>query len=240
MAVSSESHAATPATVTTAVPRTVHSYAARGRMTKSQRHAVETLWPRYGVAAEAGPLDLEQTFGRHAPCCMEIGFGMGDALVAMASAHPDKNYIGVDVYPPGIGSTLRKIDAAQLRNVRLLWGDAAVLTATVIPAGSLETVYIFFPDPWPKKRHHKRRLVQPPLAHLLAGRLAPGGRLHLATDWEDYAGHMLEVLGGTPGLVNIAGADQFVPRPLERPLTKFERRGQRLGHGVWDLVFTRA
>jgi tRNA (guanine-N7-)-methyltransferase len=238
MAVSCERRAA-PTTVTTAPPRTVHSYAARGRLTKSQRRALESLWPRYGVDTEIAPLNLEEVFGRRAPRCMEIGYGMGDALVTMATANPDRDYIGVEIYPPGIGSTLKKIDAARLCNVRLLWGDATQLISTVIPAASLETVYIFFPDPWPKKRHHKRRLVQPSLAHTLAARLAPGGQLHLATDWEDYAAHMLEVLGATPGLVNSAGAGSYAERPQARPLTKFEQRGQRLGHGVWDLVFRR-
>jgi tRNA (guanine-N7-)-methyltransferase len=238
MALSSEHHPAVP--VTTAAPRTVRSYAARGRLTKGQRRAVETLWPRYGIEAGSAPLNLDEVFGRDAPRRMEIGYGMGDTLITMAAADPDRDYLGVEIYPPGIGSVLKKIEAAQLHNIRLLWGDAAQLLSTLIPAASLEAVYIYFPDPWPKKRHHKRRLVQPPLARLLAERLAPGGRLHLATDWEDYALHMLEVLGATPGLVNTAGAGGFAQRPAERPLTKFERRGQRLGHGVWDLVFTRA
>lgn len=237
MAVSSDERL--PARVT-APPRAVHSYAARGRLTKGQRRALQTLWPRYGIEAGNGPLNLHGLFGRRAPRRMEIGYGMGDALIAMAAANPDRDYLGVEIYPPGIGSTLKKIDAAQLHNIRLLWGDATQLLSSVIPAASLETVYIFFPDPWPKKRHHKRRLIQPPLAQALADRLAPGGHLHLATDWEDYALHMLEVLGATPGLVNTDGAGGFAQRPAERPLTKFERRGQRLGHGVWDLVFTRA
>ena len=239
MAVSSERRT-TPTTVTAAPPRTVHSYAARGRLTKSQRRALETLWPRYGVEADTGPLDLQELFGRHAPRRMEIGYGMGDALVAMAGANPDSDYIGVEIYPPGIGSTLKKIDAAQLHNVRLLWGDATRVISTFIPSASLETAYIFFPDPWPKKRHHKRRLVQPSLARMLAGCLEPGGQLHLATDWEDYAAHILDVLGATPGLINSAGAGCYAQRPPARPQTKFEQRGQRLGHGVWDMVFTRA
>jgi tRNA (guanine-N7-)-methyltransferase len=238
MTLSSEHHPV--ASVTTAAPRAVHSYAARGRLTKAQRRAVETLWPRYGIEAGSAPLNLDEVFGRDAPRRMEIGYGMGDALITMAAADPDRDYLGVEIYPPGIGSVLKKIDAAQLHNIRLLWGDATQILSTQIPAAALEAVYIYFPDPWPKKRHHKRRLVQPPLARLLADRLAPGGRLHLATDWEDYALHMLEVLGATPGLVNTAGAARFAQRPAERPLTKFERRGQRLGHGVWDLVFTRA
>lgn len=211
----------------------------RGRLTKGQRRALERLWPSFGVAAPRTPLDFDRLFGRRGPCRLDIGFGMGDALLDMAGACPQANYLGVELYLPGIGSALMKLEQGRLDNVRLVYGDAGRVLSEGIPAGSLETVSIFFPDPWPKKRHHKRRLVQPPFSRLIADALRPGGCLYVATDWEDYAAHMLRVLEETPGLINAAGAGRFAPRPPERPTTKFERRGRRLGHDVRDLVFTR-
>jgi tRNA (guanine-N7-)-methyltransferase len=221
-------------------PPSRHTYAARGRLTRGQRRALEHLWPRYGIDAAVDPLCLDAVFGRRAPRHLEIGFGMGDALTAMAGEHPDIDYLGLEIYAPGIGSVLRKIEAGQLGNVRVLWGDAAALLQNAIPAAALEAIYILFPDPWPKKRHHKRRLIQPEFANILAARLSPGGRVHVATDWEDYAQHILRVLESTPDLRNAAGTGRFADGTAVRPLTKFERRGRRLGHGVWDLVFTRA
>lgn len=219
-------------------PRLICTFARRsGRITRAQRSALERHWRTYGVAGEA-LLDLEALFGRSAPVALEVGFGMGDALVAMASGDPQRDFLGIDVYEPGIGATLAALARTGLTNVRLMRGDARQLIAGSLPARSLRTVMIYFPDPWPKKRHHKRRLVQPQFAGLLVSRLEPGGTLQLATDWQDYAEHMLEVLDRTDGLVNLSGHG-FSPRPANRPLTKFERRGERLGHQVWDLHFQR-
>ncbi len=215
------------------------SYVGRGRLTKGQRRALERLWPQFGITAPNQPLELDRLFGRSAPCRLDIGFGMGDGLIEMAAASPQTNYLGIELYLPGLGSTLMKLEQRQLDNVRLIYGDAWRVLSEGIPTGALEAASVFFPDPWPKKRHHKRRLVQPAFARLLADALCAGGRLYLATDWEDYAAHMLRALGETPGLVNAAGDGRFSPRPAERPATKFEARGRRLGHGEWDLVFVR-
>ena len=184
-------------------------------------------------------LNLDVTFGRRAPRFLEIGFGMGDALFAMACVNPGHDYLGVEVYEPGIGSLLRRLAAAGVANVRIIRGDASALLRQSIPDRSLAGAYLFFPDPWPKKRHHKRRIVQPSFVNLVASKLCPGGRFHLATDWEEYAQQMLAVLETEPALVNTAGAGRFHPRPSERPQTKFECRGTKLGHLVRDLVFAR-
>lgn len=220
--------------------RPIRSFVRReGRFTDAQRRAVETLLPRYGVPAGEGAIDFVALFGRNAPVHLEIGFGNGDALAAMAAAHPENSYLGIEVHRPGIGALLRRVDSLGLSNVRVIAGDAVEFLTQRIPEHSLAAVYLFFPDPWPKKRHHKRRLVQTAFAALVRSRLRPGGRWHLATDWEDYARHMLAVLSVEAGFTNAAGVGQFSPRPAERPLTRFERRGQRLGHGVWDLEFQR-
>jgi tRNA (guanine-N7-)-methyltransferase len=220
--------------------RRVRSFVRReGRMTAAQRRALEELWPRYGIAPGEESLDLDAVFARRAPRYLEIGFGMGDALAAMAERHPERDYLGIEVHQPGVGALLRALDARGLHNVRVIATDAVEVLQRRVPDSSLDGVYIFFPDPWPKKRHHKRRLVQPPFSALLARKLRAGGQVHLATDWEDYARQMLEVLEATPGLANAAGAGAFAPRPGERPVTKFERRGERLGHQVWDLIFER-
>lgn len=232
-------HQATVTTNNLRYPRTVRSYVARGRLTSGQRRALERYWPRYGIEGGTSPLQLEEIFGRRAPCHLEIGFGMGEALLEMATSHPEVNHLGIEVYLPGIGSLLKRVHEQQLHNLRILNGDACELLDRSIPDASFEVIQLFFPDPWPKKRHHKRRIVQPPFAALLAQKLLPGGRLLMATDWQDYAEHMLQVLSATPGLVNTAGPGRYAPRPAERPLTKFEARGQRLGHPVWDLVFVR-
>lgn len=212
-----------------------------GRMTPAQLRALTELGPRYGVTLPvAGALDLTAAFGRAAPTVLEIGFGMGNSFVAMAAADPARNYLGVEVHPPGVGSCLRLIAAGGLTNVRVLTADAYTVVKTGLPPASLQVIQIFFPDPWPKKRHHKRRLVNAEFAAMASRLLADGGELRLATDWEDYAEQMLAVLNAVPELRNCAADGGFVPRPAWRPLTKFERRGLDLGHRVWDAVFRKA
>jgi tRNA (guanine-N7-)-methyltransferase len=221
-------------------PRGVRSYVRRqGRITPSQRRALETLMPRYGVALGDAPLDLPALFGRVAPVTLEIGFGMGDALLEMAAAAPERDFLGVEVHRPGIGRLLAGLDAAGLGNVRVIEGDAMQVLERMLDDGALERLLLLFPDPWPKKRHHKRRLLQPGFVDLAARRLAPGGVFHAATDWEPYAEQMLEVLEGCRLLENVAGVGCFAERPAYRPRTKFERRGEALGHGVSDLLFRR-
>jgi tRNA (guanine-N7-)-methyltransferase len=220
--------------------RPIRSYVRReGRMTEAQRRALTELLPRYGIAAEGeGPLDFATIFGRRAPVALEIGFGAGEALAAMARAQPERDFLGIEVYRPGVGRLLQRLAAENLHNVRVMIADAKEVLSARIPDESLAAVYLFFPDPWPKKRHHKRRLVQPDFAALLCRRLAPRGLIHAATDWEDYAAQMLEVFSRTPGLENAAGPGRcYAERPPERPLTRFERRGQALGHRVYDLLF---
>jgi tRNA (guanine-N7-)-methyltransferase len=207
-------------------------------MTAAQRRALEELWPRYGAALSPEPIDLVQCFGRAAPVILEIGFGNGDALVAAAAAHPERNFLGVEVHRPGVGSLLLKLHAAGLANVRVINADVNDVVAR-LPAGSLHGVHVFFPDPWPKKRHHKRRLLQPAFAARLGALLEPGGYLHCATDWEEYAAQMLDVLEATPGFVNAAGRNRYAPRPESRPVTRFEQRGRAEGRGARDLVFRR-
>jgi len=220
-------------------PRTIRSYVLRqGRMTEAQRRARNELLPRFGIPYADTPLDLDAAFGRRAPRILEIGFGMGEGTAAMAHAHPENDYLAVEVHAPGVGSLLRKIEEFGLLNLRVIQHDAVEVVRYMIPHASLEAVHIFFPDPWPKKRHHKRRLIQPAFVALLAERLKPGGILHAATDWEDYARHILAVLGAETRLENTA--TDFAPRPDYRPLTKFESRGLDLGHPVWDVIFRRA
>ena len=193
--------------------------------------------PRYGVPYATEPLDLDRVFGRSAPRVLEIGFGMGDTTAEIAAAHPGSDYLGVEVHTPGVGSLLNRIAALGLANVRVIQHDAVEVLERMIAPGALDGVHVFFPDPWPKKRHHKRRLVQPPLVALLASRMKPGGYFHVATDWEDYASQILEVLSAEPLLANTVNG--FAPRPAYRPLTKFENRGLKLGHRVWDVIFKR-
>ncbi|HWP94926.1 MAG TPA: tRNA (guanosine(46)-N7)-methyltransferase TrmB [Gammaproteobacteria bacterium] len=223
-----------------ALPRRIRSFVRReGRLTAAQARALETLLPRYGLAFGPQVLDFEAVFGRRAPRLLEIGFGDGAALVAHAQSHPDWDHLGIEVHRPGIGRLLRELEARGLGNVRVICHDASEVLETQIPDASLDKVLLYFPDPWPKKRHHKRRLVQPPFAALVARKLVPGGVWQLATDWEDYAQQMLEVLGACPTLRNAAPDSGFAPRPAERPPTRFERRGEKLGHGVWDLLFVK-
>ena len=218
--------------------RSVRSFVIRrGRSTVAQQRALDELWPKYGIELGAEPLDLDAAFGRNAPTLLEIGFGAGEALLSFAQANPAWNCLGIEVHPPGVGHLLLGIERAQLSNVRVIMHDAVEVLEQRMPPASIGLVHVFFPDPWPKKRHHKRRLIQPKFAALLARVLAPGGRLRLATDWEPYAHHMREVLDPLHDFVNRAGDSGFVPRPDERPLTRFEKRGHRLGHGVWDLEY---
>ena len=207
----------------------------QGRVSNAQRRAVDTQLSVYGIAYAPGELDFEQVFGRKAPTILEIGFGMGETTAQIAQAHPENNYLGIEVHTPGVGGLLKLIVENGLTNLRLVQHDAVeVLTHMIAPA-SLAGAHIFFPDPWPKKRHHKRRLIQPGFVSLLASRLAPGAYLHSATDWQEYAEQILAVFAAEPALANTAPG--FSPRPDYRPLTKFESRGLKLGHGVWDIIF---
>jgi tRNA (guanine-N7-)-methyltransferase len=209
----------------------------QGRVSKAQRRAYDTLLPRYGLSFEPRLIDFDAVFGRHARRIVEIGFGMGETTAAIATAHPDDDYLGIEVHTPGVGSLLKLIEEHGLTNVRIVQHDAVDVFEHMLAPAALDGVHVFFPDPWPKKRHHKRRLLQPPFVALLASRLKPGGYVHVATDWEDYAQEVLQVMSAEPRLANTA--DGFAPRPAYRPLTKFEQRGLRLGHGVWDVVFTK-
>lgn len=209
----------------------------RGHITGGQRQAYEAGLPRFGIPYGRQPLNLEQAFGRSAPTVLEIGFGMGDATVAIAAARPECDFVGVEVHEAGVGALLRKIGEHSLHNVRIVRHDALEVLQQMLAPGSLAAVHLFFPDPWPKKRHHKRRLVQHAPVSLLASRLEPGGVLHCATDWEPYAEQMLQVLSAEPLLRNTA--DGWAARPDYRPQTRFEARGLRLGHGVRDLIFER-
>lgn len=217
--------------------RPIRSYVVRGgRLTPSQEEAINTLWPVYGLENDQGLIKRESVFERSAELVFEIGFGMGDSLVAMAGEHPERDYIGIDVHPPGIGTILRDIKNAELKNLRVMQGDAMDVLKTCFADEELDKVQIYFPDPWHKKRHHKRRMIQPKFVSDLATKMRNGGILHLATDWENYAEQMMEVMTASSQFRNVAGEGQFA-REHERAETKFERRGRRLGHGVWDLVF---
>jgi len=206
-------------------------------VSNAQRRALETLLPAYGIPFAPDCLDLDAVFGRGAPKILEIGCGMGETTAAIANAHPGTDYLGIEVHSPGVGSLLKLIAEAGLTNLRVIRHDAVEVLSAMIAPSSLSGVNIFFPDPWPKKRHHKRRLLQPAFLALLASRMKTGASLHLATDWEDYAKHMLEVLGASPDFRNTAPG--FSPRPATRPQTKFEARGLKLGHRVWDVIFER-
>lgn len=222
--------------------RHIRSFALRrGRFTQAQRRAFDELQPVFGIPYAAAPLDFARTFGRDAPAVLEIGCGMGETTVAIAQARPDVNFVGVEVFTAGVGALLKSIDDRQLTNVRIVHHDAVEVVRDMIAPDSLTGAHIFFPDPWPKKRHRKRRLLQPPFVSVLAGRLVPNGYLHCATDWQDYAQQMLDVLGAEPQLVNLhADYSPTSANPLcVRPMTKFHARGEQLGHIAWDLVFRR-
>jgi tRNA (guanine-N7-)-methyltransferase len=218
--------------------RSIRSYVVRaGRMGSGQEKALAELGPRFVLPYQAQEIDLAATFGRTAPQVLEIGFGMGDATAQIAQGSPETDFLGVEVHVPGVGALLRQIGERGLSNLRIVQHDAVEVLQHMLAPSSLAGVHVFFPDPWHKKKHNKRRLIQPALVALLASRLAPGAYLHCATDWQPYAEQMLDVLGAEPTLVNTAQG--YAPRPDYRPLTKFEARGIRLGHGVWDLVFRR-
>jgi len=209
----------------------------QGRVSNAQKRYYEEGMPRFGLPYAAAPLDLNAVFGRASPQILEIGCGMGETTANIAAAHPENDYLGIEVHTPGVGSLLKEIATRELGNLRVIQHDAVEVVRDMIPPDSLTGIHVYFPDPWPKKRHHKRRLLQPPFVALLASRLAPGGYLHCATDWDEYAQQMLEVLSAEPLLANTA--EGFALRPAWRPQTKFETRGLRLGHGVWDVLFRR-
>lgn len=211
-----------------------------GRMTSGQSRALEVLWPRHGVEYSQTALDLAALFGRDAPRTLEIGFGNGEHLANLAAAHPGRDYFGIEVHRPGVGHLLMLAEARSLANLRVSTHDAVEVLRDQIPAASIDEVLVLFPDPWHKKRHHKRRLIQPAFVELIALRLKPGGVFRLATDWEEYAHQMLEVLRGSASFTNLSASGDWVPRPEERAPTRFEKRGARLGHGVWDLAFRRS
>jgi tRNA (guanine-N7-)-methyltransferase len=223
------------------VRRPIRSFVMRaGRMTPGQERAVTELWPRYGVDFSPAPLSLDALFGRRAPRTLEIGFGNGEHLAALAVAHPERDYLGIEVHRPGVGHLLMLAQGRGLANLRVSSHDAVEVLREQIRPAALDEVLVLFPDPWHKKRHHKRRLIQPSFVELLASRIAAGGVLRLATDWEDYALQMLDVLRGAHAtFANLSPSGDWMPRPEERAPTRFEKRGARLGHGVRDLAFRR-
>lgn len=213
------------------------SFVVRGRKTEAQQRAIDEHWGAYGVDFDGSPLDLDAVFGRTARRVVEIGFGNGENLLALAARHPERDFLGVEVHGAGIGRVLATAYQQGLANLRVVRHDAVEVFENGLAADSVDEILIFFPDPWPKARHHRRRLVQPDVVRLLVGALRPTGVLRLATDWEPYAEHMIAVLDAEPGLVNVAGPGGFIPRPGGRPVTKFERRGERLGHAIFDLEY---
>ena len=220
--------------------RKVKSFVLReGRLTNGQAAAIEQYWPTMGLDYTKDPINMEEIFGRSAPVTLEIGFGMGKSLVEMAKNAPEQNFIGIEVHRPGVGACLMDAGELGLTNLRVYQHDGVEVMADSIGSESLDCVQLFFPDPWHKKRHHKRRIVQPEFVESIRRHLKIGGVFHMATDWENYAEHMLEVMNGAEGFDNTSESGDYIPRPDSRPLTKFEQRGHRLGHGVWDLMFKR-
>jgi len=217
--------------------RSIRSFVLRqGHMTAAQQRAIDTMWPQFGVDFQEAPLDLNHAFGRDNPKVLEIGFGMGVATVEIAKRLPDTDFLAIDVHGPGVGNILKLIEEEHISNIRVMRHDAVEVVEKMLKDGSLDGIHIFFPDPWHKAKHHKRRIVQPHFVGQVVKKLQPNGFIHMATDWENYAEQMLEVLSANENLINTAEQD-YIPRPDFRPLTKFEARGHRLGHGVWDLYF---
>jgi len=240
----SVANSAAPGTTVADAPkhlRRIRSFVTRaGRLSIAQKRALDALGPQFKLDYRAAALDWPATFGRTAPRILEIGFGMGATTSEIAERRPGDDFLGIEVHEPGVGALLKLIGDKQLGNIRVIQHDAVEVVEHMLPEASLDGVHVYFPDPWHKARHHKRRLIQPPFVRLLASRLRPGAYLHLATDWQNYAEQMLEVLSAEPTLANTSTApDGYAPRPAYRPVTKFEQRGLRLGHGVWDLVFTK-
>ncbi|MFL7010626.1 tRNA (guanosine(46)-N7)-methyltransferase TrmB [Enterovibrio norvegicus] len=220
--------------------RRIRSFVRReGRLTKGQEQAMNDCWPTMGIDFEEKQLDWAEVFGNNNPVVLEIGFGMGASLVEMAKNAPEKNFVGIEVHSPGVGACLMAARDAGVTNLRVMCHDAVEVFEHMLPVASLETVQLFFPDPWHKARHHKRRIVQPEFVQMLRDKLKIGGIFHMATDWENYAEYMVEVMDVAPGYKNTATDGSYIPRPDDRPLTKFEARGHRLGHGVWDMKYAR-
>ncbi|MGF1705707.1 tRNA (guanosine(46)-N7)-methyltransferase TrmB [Enterovibrio baiacu] len=220
--------------------RRIRSFVRReGRLTKGQEQAMNDCWPTMGIDFEEKQLDWAEVFGNDNPVVLEIGFGMGASLVEMAKNAPEKNFVGIEVHSPGVGACLMAARDAGVTNLRVMCHDAVEVFEHMLPIASLETVQLFFPDPWHKARHHKRRIVQPEFVQMLRDKLKISGIFHMATDWENYAEHMVEVMDVAPGYKNTATDGSYIPRPDDRPLTKFEARGHRLGHGVWDMKYVR-
>ena len=218
------------------IPRAIRSFVLRqGRVSNAQQRAHDTLLPQFGIPYSPQVIELDHVFGRAAPKVLEIGFGMGETTAVIAAQHPENDYLGIEVHTPGVGSLLKTIAAQNLGNVRIVQHDAVEVLGDMIAPDTFDAAHVFFPDPWPKKRHHKRRLLQGEFVALLTGRLKPGAYLHVATDWQEYAEQVLNVLSAEPRLINTA--QDYAPRPAYRPQTKFETRGLKLGHGVWDIIF---
>ena len=220
--------------------RPIRSFVRReGRLTPGQKRALKDLLPRYGIEFSDNYLDFSEVFGNSKSVTLEIGFGNGESLAQMAREQPEHNFVGVEVHRPGVGHLLQLIERDHLSNIRVIYADAMEVLETMTAADSLDTLQLFFPDPWPKKRHHKRRIICLDFTQLVAKKLKQGGILHIATDWQHYAEAVLEILEKSPGLDNLSATATYTPRPATRPVTKFERRGLKLGHGVWDLMFRR-
>lgn len=219
-------------------PKPVRSFVIRaGRITAGQKNAFDTAWPTFGLSLFDGQIDPEKIFGRSAALVVEIGFGMGDSLFQMAKNEPDKNFIGIEVHPPGVGRLINLAHQQSLPNLRVYMADAMDVMEDCIPDGTIDRLQLYFPDPWHKKKHHKRRILQPPFVQKIYPKIKAGGVFHMATDWQPYAEHMLEVMSAAQGFQNVQATFPYSPRPEYRPITKFEKRGERLGHGVWDIVF---
>lgn len=220
------------------IKRKIRSFVRReGRMTPGQAHAYESMMPIYGFEYQKEMLDMQTLFGNNNPVALEIGFGMGASLVEQAKLYPNRNYIGIEVHRPGVGSLLVRMKELQVTNIRVISHDAVEVLADMIPDQSLQLLQLFFPDPWHKKRHHKRRIVNQAFVDLVRQKLVTSGHFHMATDWQNYAEHMLEVMVQASGWKNCSADNDFIPKPEDRPVTKFQRRGEGLGHGVWDLMF---